>query len=90
MCERPPQPEAVKFVPELGLWPPGLCLPETPLQVAEQRPWEPLTLQALHVLVTVVLVVTVLIVPVTVHQQDGSVPTGPPDPLPLPMAKQSW
>lgn len=50
----------------------------------------PLTLQAAHMLVTVVLIITVRIVPVTVHQQDGSIPVRPPDPLALPMTKQSW
>lgn len=49
----------------------------------------PLTLQAAHVVVTVVLVVRAHTVSVAVHQQDGSVPTGSPDPLPLPMAKHS-
>lgn len=49
----------------------------------------PLTLQAAHVVVTVVLVVRAHTVSVAVHQQDGSVPAGSPDPLPLPMAKHS-
>ena len=46
-------------------------------------------MQAAHVVVTVVLVVRAHTVSVAVHQQDGSVPTRSPDPLPLPMAKHS-
>lgn len=57
-------------------------------QVTEEgpRPWtvsNSLTLQAVHVLVTVILGIRADIVPVTIHQQDGSIPIRPPHPLPL-------
>lgn len=41
-------------------------------------------------LITVILGITAHIIPITVHQQDGSVPIRPPHPLPLSMRKHSW
>lgn len=60
-------------------------------QVTEEGPWVPrpwtvpssLTSQAVHVLVTVILGIRADIVPITIHQQDGSIPIRPPHPLPL-------
>lgn len=49
-----------------------------------------LTLQAAHVFVTVILGVRVHVIPITVHQQDGSIPLRPPHPLRLSMRKHSW
>jgi hypothetical protein len=67
-------------------------------RVTEEGPWvprdwgcpSPLTLQATHILVTVILGIRVDIVPITVHQQDGSVPIRPPHPLPLSVRKYNW
>lgn len=78
-----------KGVWELEPWPPVLP-PVRPPASLSSDPGHPLTLQAVHLLVSVVLVITVQIVPVAVHQQDGSIPAGPPDPIPLPMAKHNW
>lgn len=82
--------EQHQCVQGLEFWP--QALPSEP-----PHGWEPLwavmtplTLQTVHMLVIVVLVTTVQIVPITVHQQDGSIPTRPPDPLALPTTKHSW
>lgn len=49
-----------------------------------------LTLQAAHMLVAVILGITAHIIPITVHQQDGSIPVRAPHPLALSMRKRSW